>query len=115
MLAFEVAPLPREDGRDVELLGNDSEMSAQRMPHPVGSGRILRHRVERRVECIRSLTHRLEQELLLGSGERVQRALLDAERLRERVHRRPVEPALGEEPGGLAGQRLSPRSHYTRC
>ncbi len=115
VLALEVAPLAREDGRDVELLGDDAKMTAQREPHAVGGRRVLRHRVERRVERIRSLAHRLEQELLLRAGQRVERALLHAERLRERIHRRPVEPALREQPCRLARQRLPPRSHYTRC
>ena len=115
VLALEVAPLAREHGRDVELLGDDTKMTAQRVPHAVGSRRILGHRVERRVERIRSLAHRLEQELLLRAGQRVERALLHAERLRERIHRRPVEPALREQPCRLARQRLTPRSHYTRC
>ena len=38
-----------------------------------------------------------------------------AEGLRERVHRRAVEAALGEEPRSLARQLLPSRSHYTRC
>ena len=115
VLALEVAPLPREDGRNVELLGDDPKVSAQRDQNTLDGRAVLGNRVQGGVKRARALTHRLVQELLLGPGERVERALLDAERLRERIHRRPVEPSLREEPCSLAGQRLSPRSHYTRC
>ena len=115
VLALEVAPLAGEDGRDVELLRDDAEMAAQREPDALDCRRILRHRVECGVKRARPFPHRLVEELLLRSDQRVERSLLDAERLCERIHRRPVEAALGEQPRGLAAELLPPRSHYTRC
>ena len=102
MLALEVAPLAREHGRDVELLRDDAQVPAQRQPHALDGRRVVGHGVERGVERARALAHRLVEQLLLRAGQRVERALLDAERLRERVHRRAVEPALREEPRSLS-------------
>ena len=59
-----------------------------------------------------ALAHRLVEELLLRLGQRVERPLLDAHRLREVAHRRAVVALLREEPGGLAGQ-LVPASADT--
>ena len=90
-------------------------MAAQREANPVDRRRILRDGVERCVERTRAFAHGLEQELLLRADQRVERPLLHAERLRERVHRRSVEAALREEPCRLAGEIVSSSWPYTRC
>ena len=109
MLALEVTPLPGEHRRDVELLGDDAEMTAQRRSHAfdwprASSGTASRAawkaRAPSRIVCV--------EELLLRADQRVERPLLNAERLGERVHRRAVETALGEEPRGLAAELVAP-------
>jgi hypothetical protein len=49
------------------------------------------------------------EELLLPLDVRVERPLLNAERLGEIADRRPVVALLGEEPGGMAGKLLAAR------
>ena len=87
------------------------EVPAQRVPDPLHGGGVLRHGVERGVEGRGPGLHRLVEEPLLRLGERVQRPLPDAHGGGEVAHRRPVEPALGEEPGGRADELLAPRAH----
>jgi hypothetical protein len=53
--------------------------------------------------------HRLVEELLLAFDVRVERALLDAERVGEIADRRAVVALLGEEAGGVAGELLATR------
>ena len=97
-VALEVAPLAREHGRDVDLLGDDPEVPAEREPDPLGRRHVVGNLVERGVERVRALPHRVVEQLLLRAGERVERSLLHAELLREVAHRRPVEAPLGEKP-----------------
>ena len=98
VLALEVAPLAGEDGRDVELFRHDAQVPAQREPNALAGRRVVGDRVERVVERRSAGAHGRVEQLLLRADERVQRALLHAELLRERVHRRAVEATLGEEP-----------------
>jgi hypothetical protein len=55
------------------------------------------------VECLGSLARDLPQEVDLRLDVRVERALLDAEGLREVADRGAVVALLGKEPGGGAG------------
>src|SRR5262245_10350022 len=102
-VALEVAPLADEDGRDVELLGYDTQVRAQREPDPLARRQVVGHRVEGGVERLGALAHRLVQQVLLRLDVRVERALLNTQRLREVADRGAVVAALGEEPGGLTG------------
>ena len=102
-LAFEVAPLADEDRCDVELLRDDAQMRSQCEPNPCQNAQVLGNFVQRRMERLRALTHRLVEQVLLGVDVRVERALLDAERLREVADRRAVVAALGEEAGCFSG------------
>jgi hypothetical protein len=97
--AFEIAPLLDEDGGDVQLLGDDVEVRAQRAAELLGRGERFRDGVERGVERRRPVAGDLPEQVLLRLDVRVQRGLLDAERLREVADRRAVVAALGEQPG----------------
>src|SRR5262249_36328184 len=107
----QVPPLAREDGRDVELLRDDPQVTAEREPDALDGRRVLRNGVERRVERLRARAHRLEEELLLRPRVRVERSLLHPELLGQVTPRGAVEPSLGEEPGRRAGQVVPPRRH----
>ena len=102
-LALEVAPLAHEHGRDVELLGDDAEMRAQRGPDPLDHRPVVRNGVERGVERRRALARDLPQQVGLRLDVRVERALLHAHRLGEIADRRAVVALLREEAGGGAG------------
>ena len=102
-LALEVAPLAHEDGRDVELLGDDLEVRAQRGADPLDDRPLVGHRVERGVERLRSLARDLPQQIGLRLDVRVDRSLLHAHRLGEVADRRAVVALLREEAGGGAG------------
>ena len=102
-LALEVAPLAHEDGRDVELLGDDAQVRAQRGPDPLDHRPLVRHRVERGVERGRALARDLPEQVGLRLDVRVERALLHAHRLGEVADRRAVVALLREEAGGGAG------------
>ena len=102
-LAFEVPPLADEDRRDVELLGDDAEMSAQRRPDSLHDRPLVRHLVEREMERLGALAGDVPEQVGFRLDVRVQRALLDAERFGEIAHGRAVVALLGEEPGGGAG------------
>ena len=58
--------------------------------------------IEPVVKGVRALAHRLVEKLLLAADVRVERALLDSERLREIAHGGPVIALLCKEPGGVA-------------
>jgi hypothetical protein len=58
------------------------------------------------MEAVRSDEHRLVEELLLARDVRVERALLDAERLRDVADGRAVIALLREEAGGFLGELL---------
>src|SRR5262249_45095384 len=114
ILLVEVAPLAGEDGRHLELLGDHAEVAAKREADALDRRQVVRDLVECGMERVRALAHRHEEELLLRPDQRVERALLDAEGPGERVHRRAVVAALGEELGGLARQLGTPRGHSCR-
>ena len=114
-LALEVAPLADEDGRDVELVGDDTQVRAQREPDLLRRRQVVRDRVEGGVERVRALAHRLVEQILLRLGMRVERALLHAHRLGEIAHRRAVVALLGKEPGGLSRQLGASSRHRLRC
>jgi hypothetical protein len=101
-LAVEVAPFADEDGGDVELLRDDAQVRAERKPDAGEDGKVVGDVVEGGMEGLRALAHRFVEEVLLGIDVRVERALLDAERLREVADRGAVVAALGEEARGLA-------------
>ena len=102
-LADEVAPLAHEDRRDVELLGDDAQVTPEREPDLLRRRQLVGNDVERGVERGGALAHRLVEEVLLRRDVRVERALLNAHRLRQVADRGPVVALLGEEPGRLAG------------
>src|SRR6185312_3034144 len=64
-LALEVLPFLDEDRRDVELLGDDSQMGAESEPHLLRRRSVVRNRVERAVEGSRTPAHRLVEQVLL--------------------------------------------------
>src|SRR5207302_5827267 len=102
-LAVEVAPLSHEDGRDIELLGNDAKMGTQRGLDPIHDRSLVRNRVERRVERGRAFARDLPEQVGLRLDVCVERALLDSEGLREITDRGAVIALLREETGGSAG------------
>ena len=102
-LALEIAPLAHEDGRDVELLGHDAKVRAQRGADPLDDRPLLRHRVERGVEGGGALARDLPEQVGLRLDVRVHRALLDAHRLGEVADRGAVVALLREEAGGGTG------------
>jgi len=102
-LALEVPPLTDEDGRDVQLLRDNAQMRPQSQPDPSKHRQVVGDLVERRVERRGALPHRLVEQVLLGLDVRVERALLNPERLRQVADRRAVVATLGEEPRSLAG------------
>ena len=102
-LALEVAPLAHEHRRDVELLGDDAEVRAQRGADPLDDRPFVGHAVERGVERDRALARDLPEQVGLRLDVRVERALLHAHRLGEIADRRAVVALLGEEAGGGAG------------
>ena len=102
--ALEVAPLTREDRRDVELAGDRAQVRPQRETDLLVRGQVVWNRVEPCMESRGPVPHRLEEQVLLGVDPGVDGRLLDAERLREIADRRAVVALLGEEPRGLAGE-----------
>ena len=70
-------------------------------------------RVQRGVEGGRTVHQRVEEQVLLRGDVRVERALLDAERLGEVADRGAVVALLGEEAGGLARQLRAACGHAT--
>src|SRR4029450_2181252 len=79
-------------------------MPPQREPDLLGRRQLLRDRIERGVERVSALTHRLVEQVLLRRDVRVERPLLHAHRLREVADRGAVIALLGEAPRGLPGQ-----------
>src|SRR5262245_50903178 len=79
-------------------------MPAQREPDLLGRRQPVRDRVERGVERVGAFPHRRVEQVLLRRDVRVQRALLDAHRLREVADRGAVVALFGEQPRGLSGQ-----------
>jgi ring-1,2-phenylacetyl-CoA epoxidase subunit PaaA len=77
---------------------------AERSADPLHDGALVGHGVEGGVECLGSLARDLPQEVDLRLDVRVERALLDAERLGEVADRRAVVTLLGEESRGGPGQ-----------
>jgi hypothetical protein len=61
------------------------------------------------VEAARADEHRLVEELLLPRDVRVERPLLDAERVRDVPDGRAVVALLGEETGRFLGELLAAR------
>ena len=106
-LVVEVPPLLHEDGRDLELVGHDAQVRAQREADLLRRRQLLGDRVERPVEGLGALPHRLVEEVLLALDVGVERALLDADRVGEGADRRAVVALLGEEAGGLARKLLA--------
>ena len=102
-LALEVAPLADEDRRDVELLRDDAQVRAQGEPDLLGRRQFVGNLVERGVEGGSPVPGHLPEQVGLAIDVGVERALLDAHRLREVADRRAVVALLGEEPGRLAG------------
>ena len=84
-------------------------MRPEREPDLLRGPETLRDRVQRGVEGGGTLSRRLVEKLLLALDVRVERALLDAERVREVADRGPVVPLLREEAGGMAGELLATR------
>jgi hypothetical protein len=103
-LALEISPLADEDGGDVELLRDDAEMAAERRADPLDDRPVVGNLVEGRVKRLGALARDVPEEVGLRLDVRVERALLDAERLGEIADGRAVVALLGEEPGGGAGQ-----------
>src|SRR3954465_7292328 len=66
------------------------------------------------MERPRALRHRLVEQVLLRGDVRVERALLDAERLGDLADRGAVVALLREQPRGLPGQLLAPGAHRLR-
>jgi hypothetical protein len=102
-LTLEVAPLADEDRGNIELLGDDAQVGAEREPDPRQDWNVVGDLIERGMKRLRALAHGLVEQVLLRVDVRVERALLDAERLREVADRGAVVAALGEEAGGFAG------------
>ena len=102
-LAFEVAPLAREDGGDIELLGDDAQVRTERCADPLDDRAVVGDGVERAVERLRPFARDLPEEVRLRLDVGVERPLLDAERVGEVADRGAVVALLGEEPGGGAG------------
>jgi hypothetical protein len=102
-LAFEVAPLADEDGRNVELLRDDPQVAAERGPDPLDDRTLVGNLVEGGVERLGAFARDLPEEVGLALDVRVERALLDAERLGEVADRCAVIALLREEAGGGAG------------
>ncbi len=63
------------------------------------------------MERARALAQRLLEQLLLRPRERVEGALLDAHRLGQVAHGRPVEALLGEKARGRARELVAARGH----
>jgi ring-1,2-phenylacetyl-CoA epoxidase subunit PaaA len=103
-LALEIAPLANEDGRHVELPGDDAQVAAQRCADPLDDRPVVGHFVERGMERLGALARDLPEKVGLRFDVRVEGALLDAERLCEIADRGAVVALLGEEPCGGAGQ-----------
>ena len=110
-LAFEVAPLAHEHGRDVDLLPDDREVRPQREADPLARGSRGRDRVEGCVERLGALPRDRPEQILLGGDVVVERRLLHAELLGQVGQRRPLVAPLGEEPGGDPVQLCAPRGH----
>src|SRR5262249_306166 len=108
-VAFEITPLANEDGRDIELLGDDAEVRTEGEPDLLGRRHRLVDPVERRVEGGCTVARDVPQQVGLRVDVRVERALLDAHRLGQIADRRPVVALLGEEPGRLASELVSTR------
>jgi hypothetical protein len=70
---------------------------AEREPDALRDLEVVGDLVERSVERLGAVAQRLIEQVLLRLDVRVERALLDAERLREITDRRPVVPALCEQ------------------
>ena len=67
--------------------------------------------VERAVERVRTLSHRLVEQILLRRDVGVERALLDAHCLGQVADGGAVIALRGEEPGRLTRQLVSPGAH----
>src|SRR4029450_1161819 len=113
-LALEVAPLLDEDRGHVELVRDDAQVRAQREPDLVGRPQRVGDLAEAPVERARPRGHRLVKQVLLRLDVRVERPLLDAERLRDLADRRAVVALLREQARCLAGQLLAARAHRRR-
>jgi hypothetical protein len=87
-------------------------VAAEGEPDLLRRRQLLGDLVERAVEGLSPLAHRLVEEVLLALDVGVERALLDADRVGQRPDRRAVIALLGEEAGGLAGK-LFPAAHGT--
>ena len=85
------------------MLGHDPQVGSEREPDLLRRRQLFGDRVERTVEGRGAVAHRLVEEVLLRLDVGVERALLDAHRLREVADRGAVVALLGEEPSGLAG------------
>jgi hypothetical protein len=76
---------------------------AEREADPLEHAQVVRNVVESGVEGLRTLAHRLVEQVLLRLDVRVQRPFLDAHRLGEVSDRGAVVAPLGEEAGRLTG------------
>ncbi len=103
-LTLEIPPLADEDGGDVELLGDDAEMAAERRADPLDDRPFVGNLVEGHVERLGALARNVPEEVGLRLDVRVERTLLDAECLGKVADGGAVIALLGEEPGGGAGQ-----------
>ena len=72
-LALEVAPFPHENGRDVELPGDDGQVGAQREADPLGRRRVGGDRVQCGVERVRAFPGDFPEQVLLGGDVVVER------------------------------------------
>jgi hypothetical protein len=79
-------------------------MAAERHADPLDDRPVVGNLVEGRMERLGALARDVPEEVGLRLDVRVERALLDAERLGEVADGGAVIALLGEEPGGGAGQ-----------
>ncbi len=94
--AFQISPFLHEHGGDLELFLHHAEMAAQGQADLLGRRERFRNLVERGVERVGALAHRLVEKVLLPGDVGVERALLDAHGGGEVADRRPVVALLGE-------------------
>jgi hypothetical protein len=86
-------------------------MRAQSEADLLGRRKLVRNRVEPRVERASAFGHRLVEQVLLRADVGVERALLDAHRVGEVAYRGAVVALLREEARRLARQLLPAGAH----
>jgi hypothetical protein len=83
------------------LLGHDAQVAAESESDLLRGPKLLRNRVESRVEGIGAVAHRLVEQIVFRVDMGVERALLDTHRLGQITDRCAVVALFCKQPGRL--------------